>query len=273
MASEMLELQAARGSRPGIAFGNDTDWQREFDASFPYEETPDQLAAIKSIKDDMHRPRPMDRLLCGDVGFGKTEVAMRAAFKAVDNGYQVAILVPTTILCEQHYQSLRARLAEFPFDIGKLSRFCTPQEMRETSVGLKAGRIDIVVGTHRVASQDVEFHNLGLVVIDEAGQCTEASMWQAVLRADRVVLAGDHFQLPPTVLSAVAAREGLRESLMQRLVDAGEFAPMNRGEARRQLRRAALWVRRAHRSASCLSARRSRADGTRPARRSAWWRG
>lgn len=167
MASEMLELQAARGSRPGIAFGTDTDWQREFDASFPYEETPDQLAAIKSIKEDMHRPRPMDRLLCGDVGFGKTEVAMRAAFKAVDNGYQVAILVPTTILCEQHYQSLRARLAEFPFDIGKLSRFCTPQEMRETLAGLKSGRIDIVVGTHRVASQDVEFHNLGLVVIDE----------------------------------------------------------------------------------------------------------
>jgi transcription-repair coupling factor (superfamily II helicase) len=167
MASEMLELQAVRGSRPGIAFASDTDWQREFDASFPYTETPDQLSAIKSIKEDMHRPRPMDRLLCGDVGFGKTEVAMRAAFKAVDNGYQVAILVPTTILCEQHFQSLRARMAEFPFDIGKLSRFCTPQEMRETLDGLKKGRIDIVVGTHRVASQDVEFQNLGLVVIDE----------------------------------------------------------------------------------------------------------
>jgi transcription-repair coupling factor (superfamily II helicase) len=167
LAVELLEMQAIRASRPGIAFGPDSDWQREFDASFPYHETPDQLAAISAIKSDMHRPRPMDRLLCGDVGFGKTEVAMRAAFKAVDNGYQVAVLVPTTILAEQHFHSFSERMAEFPVGIAKLSRFCTPEEERTTLAGLKTGGVDIVIGTHRVASRDVEFHNLGLVIIDE----------------------------------------------------------------------------------------------------------
>jgi len=167
MAVEMLEMQALRRERPGIAFNQDSEWQREFDSSFPYQETPDQLAAIASIKTDMLRARPMDRLLCGDVGFGKTEVAMRSAFKAVDSGFQVAVLVPTTILAEQHYHSFCERLAEFPFDIAKLSRFCTPEEERETLKGLKSGRVDIVIGTHRLASKDIEFHNLGLVVIDE----------------------------------------------------------------------------------------------------------
>ncbi len=167
LAVEMLEMQALRRARPGIAFNRDSEWQREFDASFPYRETPDQLSAIASIKGDMLRPRPMDRLLCGDVGFGKTEVAMRAAFKAVDSGYQVAVLVPTTILAEQHFHSFSERMAEFPFDIAKLSRFCTPEEERTAVAGLKSGKIDIVVGTHRLASKDVEFHNLGLVIIDE----------------------------------------------------------------------------------------------------------
>ncbi|MFO0870595.1 MAG: transcription-repair coupling factor [Pirellulales bacterium] len=167
MAAELLELQAARITRPGIAFPLDSDWQRAFDASFPYAETDDQLAAIESIKGDMERPRPMDRLLCGDVGFGKTEVAMRAAFKAIDNGYQVAVLVPTTILAEQHYHTFRERMAEFPFDIGRLSRFCTPEEERRVLRGLQTGNVDVVVGTHRLASADVTFHNLGLVIIDE----------------------------------------------------------------------------------------------------------
>jgi transcription-repair coupling factor (superfamily II helicase) len=167
LASEMLELQAMRTARPGIAFTPDSEWQHEFDASFPYTETADQIAAIDSIKHDMQRPRPMDRLLCGDVGFGKTEVAMRAAFKAVDNGYQVAVLVPTTILAEQHYRTFVERMIEFPFSIAKLSRFCTPQEEREAVEGLRSGKVDIVIGTHRIASSDVEFHNLGLVVIDE----------------------------------------------------------------------------------------------------------
>ena len=167
MAAEMLEMQAQRTSRPGIAFAPDGQWQGEFDASFPYEETPDQVAAIRAIKTDMQQPRPMDRLLCGDVGFGKTEVAMRAAFKAIDSGYQVAVLVPTTVLAEQHYHTFAERMAEFPFDIARLSRFCSSREERALLEGLAAGRIDLVVGTHRLASRDVKFHNLGLVIIDE----------------------------------------------------------------------------------------------------------
>ncbi|MEM7457735.1 MAG: DEAD/DEAH box helicase, partial [Planctomycetota bacterium] len=167
LASEMIELQATRSSRPGISFSRDTEWQHEFEQSFPYRETPDQLTAIDSIKADMQQPRPMDRLLCGDVGYGKTEVAMRAAFKAVENGYQVAMLVPTTVLAEQHYRSFKERMGEFPLDIGKLSRFCTTAEQRETIERLKVGRCDIVIGTHRLVSKDVSFYNLGLVIIDE----------------------------------------------------------------------------------------------------------
>ncbi|RMF39750.1 MAG: transcription-repair coupling factor, partial [Planctomycetota bacterium] len=167
MAVELLELQARRNSRPGIAFAPDSMWQNQFDASFSYVETEDQLAAIEAVKQDMLRPRPMDRLICGDVGFGKTEVAMRAAFKAVDSGYQVAVLVPTTVLAEQHYKTFRDRMAEFPFDIAKLSRFCTPAEQRETLRRIAAGQVDIVIGTHRLASQDVKFYNLGLLIIDE----------------------------------------------------------------------------------------------------------
>ena len=167
LAVEMLELQARRASRPGIAFGPDTPWQQEFDASFPYNETPDQITAISSIKRDMSAPQPMDRLLCGDVGFGKTEVAMRAAFKAVDAGYQVAVLVPTTILAEQHWRTFCARMAEFPFTIRSLSRFCTAKEERQVLEGLGNGSLDIVIGTHRLAQPDVTIQNLGLLVIDE----------------------------------------------------------------------------------------------------------
>lgn len=167
LAAEMLEMQAIRQTRPGIAFPPDTIWQQEFDASFPFEETPDQLEAMAAIKRDMMSPRPMDRLLCGDVGFGKTELAMRAAFKAVDAGYQVAMLVPTTILAEQHVRTFRERMAEFPIRIECLSRFCTPREETEILQGLAEGAIDIVIGTHRLVQPDVRFHNLGLVIIDE----------------------------------------------------------------------------------------------------------
>ena len=167
MAADMLELQASRASRPGITFPEDTEWQREFDASFPYNETQDQLVTIEAIKRDMHMPRPMDRLLCGDVGFGKTELAMRAAFKAVDAGFQVAILVPTTILCEQHLRTFTGRMAEFPFEIASLSRFSSKKEQGDTILRLAEGSLDIVIGTHRLAQPDVTFHNLGLVVIDE----------------------------------------------------------------------------------------------------------
>ena len=167
LAAELLEMQAIRAAQPGIAFPPDTPWQREFDASFPYQETPDQLATIEAIKQDMTRSRPMDRLLCGDVGYGKTEVAMRAAFKAVEAGYQVAVLVPTTILAEQHHRTFRARMAEFPFEIAVLSRFATRGQQAEIIRRLADGRIDIVIGTHRLVQSDVRFHNLGLVIIDE----------------------------------------------------------------------------------------------------------
>jgi transcription-repair coupling factor (superfamily II helicase) len=167
MADELLELQARRATRRGISFDADNEWQRQFDASFPYLETPDQLTAIEAVKTDMESHQPMDRLICGDVGFGKTEVAMRAAFKAVTSGYQVAVLVPTTVLAEQHYHSFCDRMAEFPVEIRKLSRFCTPAEQRQSVKDIKKGKVDIVVGTHRIASKDMDFHNLGLVVIDE----------------------------------------------------------------------------------------------------------
>lgn len=209
LAVEMLEVQAMRSSRPGIAFTVDSEWQREFDASFPYRETVDQLSAIRAIKGDMQKPRPMDRLLCGDVGFGKTEVAMRAAFKAVDNGYQVAVLVPTTILCEQHYHSFCERMAEFPFDIGKLSRFCTAQEARETVKGIKSGKVDIVIGTHRIASKDIEFHNLGLVVIDEEQRFgVDVKERLKLLRATVDVLTLSATPIPRTLhMSLVGVRD------------------------------------------------------------------
>ncbi|WP_237607586.1 transcription-repair coupling factor [Roseimaritima sediminicola] len=167
MASELLDVQAARASRSGLAFNVDSHWQQQFDAIFPYTETPDQLRAIEAFKEDMQQPRPMDRLICGDVGYGKTEVAMRAAFKAVDSGFQVAVLVPTTVLAEQHYHSFTTRMAEFPFDIAKLSRFVSAKEQRDVVKRLKSGNVDIVIGTHRLASKDVDFYNLGLVIIDE----------------------------------------------------------------------------------------------------------
>jgi transcription-repair coupling factor (superfamily II helicase) len=167
MASDMIRLQATRASRPGISFPAPTAWQREFEESFPFDETPDQLTAAEAIRDDMEKPRPMDRLLCGDVGFGKTEMAMRAAFKAVEAGYQVAVLVPTTVLAEQHCSSFQARFAEFPFTIRSLSRFSTLQEERDVLEGILSGKVDIVVGTHRLAQNDVAFRNLGLLVIDE----------------------------------------------------------------------------------------------------------
>ncbi len=209
LAVEMLEMQAMRAARPGIAFKEDSDWQREFDASFPYTETPDQMAAISAIKSDMLRPRPMDRLLCGDVGFGKTEVAMRAAFKAVDNGYQVAVLVPTTILCEQHYQSFCERLSEFPFDIAKLSRFVSTAEQKRTLEGIRSGRIDIAIGTHRIASKDVKFHNLGLVIIDEEQRFgVDVKERLKMLRATVDVLTLSATPIPRTLhMSLVGVRD------------------------------------------------------------------
>ena len=167
MAAELLEMQAARATKIGIAFDADNHWQHQFDASFPYTPTTDQVHAIDACKDDMERPRPMDRLICGDVGYGKTEVAMRAAFKAVVSGYQVAVLVPTTVLAEQHFHSFMRRMAEFPIEIAKLSRFVPAAQQKETVEAISRGKVDIVIGTHRLASKDLRFPSLGLVVIDE----------------------------------------------------------------------------------------------------------
>jgi transcription-repair coupling factor (superfamily II helicase) len=167
LAAEMLRIQAAREALPGIRFPADTTWQKEFEAEFPYEETEDQLAAIAAVKRDMHNTRPMDRLLCGDVGFGKTEVAMRGAFKAAEFGKQVAILVPTTVLAEQHERTFRERFAGYPFRIESISRFKTDAEQSRCLESLKKGQIDIIIGTHRLLSKDVKFADLGLVVIDE----------------------------------------------------------------------------------------------------------
>jgi transcription-repair coupling factor (superfamily II helicase) len=167
VAEELLELYAKRQTVTGYAFGPDTSWQKELEDSFPYIETPDQAAAIAAIKRDMERPRPMDRLLCGDVGYGKTEVALRAAFKAVQDGKQVAVLVPTTVLAQQHYETFQQRLAAYPVSVEMLSRFRSPREQAEIIRKLSLGQIDILIGTHRLISQDVEFKDLGLVVIDE----------------------------------------------------------------------------------------------------------
>jgi len=167
MAADMIQLQAKRAERPGLAFPADTAWQRAFEESFPFDETPDQLTASVAIKGDMEAPKPMDRLLCGDVGFGKTEMAMRAAFKAVEAGYQVAVLVPTTVLAEQHRRSFAARFSEFPFTIKALSRFSSAAEEREVLEGLARKSVDIVIGTHRLAQADIHFANLGLLVVDE----------------------------------------------------------------------------------------------------------
>ena len=167
LAAEMLELQAKREGLPGLACAADSAWQKEFEEAFPYQETPDQLAAMAEIKADLERGRPMDRLICGDVGFGKTELAIRAAFKMIDNGRQVAVLVPTTLLAEQHFRTFSQRLAEYPFTVACLSRFRSAKETKAILQGLKQGTIDLVVGTHRLLSKDVAFHELGLVIVDE----------------------------------------------------------------------------------------------------------
>ncbi|MEW6095096.1 MAG: transcription-repair coupling factor [bacterium] len=167
IAKELLELYAARKALPGHAFSKDTQWQYEFEAGFVYEETPDQLKVISEIKDDMIKHQPMDRLVCGDVGYGKTEVALRAAFKAVMDNKQVAVLVPTTILAFQHYNTFKERLAPFPIKVEMLSRFKTKTQQRKILEELKTGQIDICIGTHRLLQKDVEFHDLSLLIIDE----------------------------------------------------------------------------------------------------------
>jgi transcription-repair coupling factor (superfamily II helicase) len=167
IAQDLLEIQAKRSVGKGFAFPKDVAWQKEFESEFPFEETPDQKKAIEEVRQDMEARRPMDRLLCGDVGYGKTEVAFRAAFKAVMGGRQVAVLVPTTVLAEQHYLLLKERVKSFPVTVEVLSRFRPKKELSGIAASIKQGATDIVIGTHRLLSQDIQFSNLGLVIIDE----------------------------------------------------------------------------------------------------------
>ena len=167
LAQELLQLYAARELAEGHEFSADTVWQQELEDSFPFEETPDQSRAIEEVKQDMEQSKSMDRIICGDVGYGKTEVALRAAFKTVSEGMQVGILVPTTVLAQQHYTTFSDRLGTFPINVEVLSRFRTPQEQKEVVSGIEQGSVDIVIGTHRLLQKDVSFKNLGLVVVDE----------------------------------------------------------------------------------------------------------
>ena len=167
LAAEMLETQAKRAALPGHAFTADSAWQDDFERAFPYAETPDQLRAIAEVKRDMESPRPMDRLVCGDAGYGKTEVAMRAAFKAVMDGKQVAVLVPTTVLAQQHYETFSGRLGRFPVTVEVLSRFATPTRTADILARTAAGKVDVLIGTHRLLGAGVRFHDLGLLVVDE----------------------------------------------------------------------------------------------------------
>ena len=167
IARELLRLYAARQMSQGHGYAEDTVWQGELEQSFPYQETPDQVQAIDEVKSDMEEPKPMDRLICGDVGYGKTEVALRAAFKAVADGMQVGVLVPTTVLAQQHYATFSERLSPFPLNVEVLSRFRTTKEQQEVVAGVKQGNVDVVIGTHRLLQKDVRFKNLGLVIVDE----------------------------------------------------------------------------------------------------------
>ncbi|MFZ5433845.1 MAG: transcription-repair coupling factor [Calditrichota bacterium] len=167
IAEDLIKLYAQRKSAHGMSYSEDTAWQREMEASFPYEDTPDQTRAAEDVKRDMERGTPMDRLICGDVGYGKTEIAMRAAFKAVTDGKQVAVLVPTTILAQQHYRTFRERMKNWPIKVEVISRFQAPREQRQTLKRLSEGKVDVLIGTHRLLSKDVEFFDLGLLIIDE----------------------------------------------------------------------------------------------------------
>ena len=167
IAKQLVELYAKRQKVKGFAFSKDTPWQKEFEDQFPYQETEDQLRCIEEVKKDMEMAKPMDRLLCGDVGYGKTEVAIRAAFKACMDQKQVAYLVPTTILSTQQYESFKERMEAFPIRVEVLNRFRTPKEQKEIIKKLELGEIDVIIGTHRILSQDIKFKDLGLLIIDE----------------------------------------------------------------------------------------------------------
>jgi transcription-repair coupling factor (superfamily II helicase) len=209
IAAELIRLYSARMASPGHAYGADSPWQRELEDAFPYVETPDQLSAIDEVKRDMEKPVPMDRLICGDVGYGKTEIAVRAAFKAVQDGKQVAILVPTTILAQQHFNTFSERYAPFPVSVKPMSRFQTASEVAETQRGLADGTVDVVIGTHRLLSPEIRFKQLGLVIIDEEQRFgVEHKEYLKRLRTEVDVLAMSATPIPRTLEMGVA---GIRE--------------------------------------------------------------
>jgi transcription-repair coupling factor (superfamily II helicase) len=209
IAAELIRLYSARMASPGYAFGPDTPWQRELEDAFPYVETPDQLSAVDDVKRDMEKPVPMDRLICGDVGYGKTEIAVRAAFKAVQDGKQVAVLVPTTLLAQQHFNTFSERYAPFPVTVKPMSRFQTTAEVAETQRGLADGTVDVVIGTHRLLSSETRFRQLGLVVIDEEQRFgVEHKEYLKRLRTEVDVLAMSATPIPRTLEMGVA---GIRE--------------------------------------------------------------
>jgi len=209
IAGELIRLYAARTSSPGFAFSADTPWQRELEDSFSYIETPDQLSTINDVKEDMERPYPMDRIICGDVGYGKTEIAIRAAFKAVQDGKQVAVLVPTTLLVQQHSKTFEERYAGFPLKVAGLSRFNTAKESKEILANLATGAVDVVIGTHRILSNDVQFKDLGLVIVDEEQRFgVEQKESLKKLRTTVDVLAMSATPIPRTLEMAVT---GIRE--------------------------------------------------------------
>ena len=209
IAGELIRLYAARTSAPGFAFSADTPWQRELEDAFSYIETPDQLSTIEDVKRDMERPYPMDRIICGDVGYGKTEIAIRAAFKAVQDGKQVAVLVPTTLLVQQHSKTFAERYSGFPIKVAGLSRFNTAKESKEILAELAGGSVDVVVGTHRLLSQDVQFKDLGLVIVDEEQRFgVEQKESLKKMRTTVDVLAMSATPIPRTLEMAVT---GIRE--------------------------------------------------------------
>ena len=209
IAAELIRLYSARMASPGHAFAPDTPWQRELEDAFPYVETPDQLSAIDEVKRDMEKSVPMDRLICGDVGYGKTEIAVRAAFKAVQDGRQVAVLVPTTLLAQQHFNTFSERYAPFPVTVKPLSRFQTDAEVSETLRGLADGVVDVVIGTHRLLSPEVRFKKLGLVIVDEEQRFgVEHKEYLKRLRTEVDVLAMSATPIPRTLEMGVA---GIRE--------------------------------------------------------------
>jgi transcription-repair coupling factor (superfamily II helicase) len=209
IAAELIRLYSARTASPGHAFGPDTPWQRELEDAFPYVETPDQLEAIDEVKADMEKPIPMDRLICGDVGYGKTEIAVRAAFKAVQDGKQVAVLVPTTLLVQQHMATFSERYAPFPVQVRALSRFQSNAEVAETQAGMIDGTVDVVIGTHRLLSPETRFSRLGLVIIDEEQRFgVEHKEYLKRLRTEVDVLSMSATPIPRTLEMGVA---GIRE--------------------------------------------------------------